>query len=564
MLIYTFLTLIMPILVAIFMLTNGGNIYKKIVLSVGWLLLLFLISFGINYFLLPNRTFGTIIVFNLVYSLITGSLLYFVGDEFLDDKNSYGVVLSAIIGVIGVILLAIYICLSLRTIPTYSTIQFENKDIQEAPTFKKDKTPVALSPKTVKNLVNKAISDVPNSTYYQIASYKTFQAQYIKGKPYYIIPLEFKDFSSYMYSDKIIPGYFKIDATSINAKPEFVKTNINYAPSAYFNNDAERKIRLKVYDWITSDSEPMMEIDENGTPYFVETLYKTLPFSNNPDYSRMGVVTLNAKTGSVKSYSLENAPKFLDECITTDVANNINESFGSGNQPVFGFKNKKNLKEPTGNGVEDGVTSLFNEKGTITYFADFTNVNKNNDSLVGFSSIDARSGKLTFYNSKGLMDSNGAISNANENYKANKWKAAMPILYNISGRQVWTMQILDSTNAIRGYYYLDASNQSVYGYGKNVNQALNEFNQALVNSNSAPKNTNGIEQKEVTGTVDRMAIVDNKTMIMVDNNIYTINNSDYQDAPLIKIGDKIKLKANIIDGKPQGYVKKFENITIKE
>lgn len=559
---YTLLVMIVPILISLFMLLNGGDVFKKIVLSALWLLFLGFVVYWMNYFALPDRTFGSMTLDNLIYGLIT--FLVVNGISIANDgEGGIGYVLSGVSAVVLIISLCVYCCFSMRTIPTYTTIQYENKDIEKAPTFEKDKTPVALSPKTVKNLVNKAISEVPNSTYYQIASYKTFQAQYIDGKPYYIVPLEFKGLSSYIYSDKIIPGYFKIDATSSNAKPEFVKKNISYAPSAYFNSDAERKIRLKVYDWITSASEPMMEIDDNGTPYFVETLYKTLPFSNNPDYSRMAVVTLNAENGATKVYSLENAPKFLDECITTDVANDINESFGTGNQPVIGFKNKKTLKEPTGNGVEDGVTSLFNDKGTITYFADFTNVNKDNDSLVGFSSIDARTGKLTFYNSKGLMDSNGAIRNANENYKANKWKASMPILYNISGRQVWTMQILDSTNAIRGYYYLDASNQSVYGYGKNVNQALNEFNQALVNSNSVPTNTNGIELKNIKGVVSRMAIVEGKTMIMVDGKIYTINNSDYQNAPLIKVGDMVELKSNVINNKPQGYVKEFKDLDMK-
>ena len=48
--------------------------------------------------------------------------------------------------------------------------------------------------------------------------------------------------------------------------------------------------------------------------------------------------------------------------------------------------------------------------------------------------INARAGELTYYKANGIMDSSGAKSNANQNYKAQQWTANMPILYNVDGR----------------------------------------------------------------------------------------------------------------------------------
>lgn len=59
-----------------------------------------------------------------------------------------------------------------------------------------------------------------------------------------------------------------------------------------------------------------------------------------------------------------------------------------------------------------------------------------------------------------IMDSDGAKNNANQDYKAQQWKINMPIVYNVNSRPTWVMTILDSTSAIRGYYYLDAADQS--------------------------------------------------------------------------------------------------------
>lgn len=89
----------------------------------------------------------------------------------------------------------------------------------------------------------------------------------------------------------------------------------------------------------------------------------------------------------------------------------------------------------------------------------------------------------------------------------------MPILYNINSRPTWVMTILDSTSAIRGYYYLDAADQSVYGTGSTPTSAFDAFRQALVNSGEKIGNTDKATMKSVKGVVDRVAVVSNQIKI---------------------------------------------------
>lgn len=219
--------------------------------------------------------------------------------------------------------------------------------------------------------------------------------------------------------------------------------------------------------------------------------------------------------------------------------------------------------KPTGNGVENGVTSVFNKDGSISYFTDFTTDRTGADSALGYSMINARTGKLTFYRTNNIMDSDGAKNNADQDYKAQKWRANMPILYNVNNRPTWVMTILDSTHAIRGYYYLDASDQSIYGTGSNPTSALDSFRQALVDSGSSAGNTPGEKKKNFSGVINRAAVVSNKNkamfMLKGKNIIFTVNTNDYDFANLIRPGDKVKFSANVVKGKSIGNVNEFED-----
>lgn len=161
------------------------------------------------------------------------------------------------------------------------------------------------------------------------------------------------------------------------------------------------------------------------------------------------------------------------------------------------------------------------------------------------------------------MDSDGAKHNANQDYKAQQWHANMPILYNVNNHPTWVMTILDSTHAIRGYYYLDASDQSVYGTGSNPTSALDSFRQALVDSGSNVGNTPGQKRKDFSGVIDRAVVVSNKNKAMFTlkgkKTIFTVNTNDYDFANLIRPGDKVKFTANIVKDKSVGNVSDFKD-----
>lgn len=534
---------------------------KAKISSVVSLALVEILAFVLIYFGLPSKNALSIVWGNFAYGLIY-LILAFEMHAFstADDDTSTAITLleGGVVGLLFIAGLAGTLHSHMSVKPMWNSIDKTYSKSTEAPTFKRGETPIALAPKTVLNRVRKASSDMPNTQYYSISN--QVQAQFIKGKPVYVVPIEYNGFWQ-MHSAGKIPGYFVIDATRQGATPKFVHKAYTYATSAYFGKDASRQIYRHVPEWLEL-GDPQLEIDDNGNPYWVQTIYKPEFFSHRINYSELHVAVLDAKTGDVKVYSVDNMPKFIDEGITTEAANQMNWNFG---KYKYGYWNwsKTGVMKPTGNGVEDGVTSVFNRDGSISYFTDFTTDKTGSDSALGYSMINARTGKLTFYRANNIMDSDGAKNNANQDYKAQQWKAYMPILYNINSHPTWVMTILDSTHAIRGYYYLDASDQSVYGTGSTPTSALDAFRQALVNGSSAVGNTNSAKTKAVKGTVDRVAVVSSQNKIMFtlkgSKTIYTVNTNDFNFANLVRPNDKVTFKANIVEGKSIGNVSQFKD-----
>ncbi len=560
------LSFLAPLLIWIgFILTANPDDRRTVVFNGIWLLIpLLILKFIQTYVWLPSRNPLSLLGANLIWGAATLVSLYFLCK--VTTHSSFFKTSVAAGGLLIVLLIVVaggeaHSTFSVKSVA--KSIQTKKVSSKAAPTFKRGVTPVALSPKTVKNRMNKNMSDVPNSQYFHLGD---IQAQYYHGKPVYIAPVEFDGFFKYLSAKQRTPGYFIIDATSVSAEPKFVRKSMKYTNASYFNNNAQRHIYQDYPQWLVADnSEPQLEVDENGTPYYIETTYKSMALSHRINYSKLHVIAVNAVTGKTNLYTLKNLPKWIDEGITSDVADYMNTAYGKYQRGWLNMHlSKTGIQVPT----NSEVISTFDRQGRVQYFTDFTNPRSDADSALGYSMINARTGQLIYYKTHGIMDSDGARNNADNNYKAQQWKSSMPVIYNINGKPTWVLSILDSTSAFRGYYYIDAADQSVHATGNNANEAVDNFRQALVDSGASAGNTAGTKLKTITGTVDRTALVtkgSNQDLLFTlsgSHTVYTVDGDDFQKALLTQNGDKVRIKAYVVNGKSVGNVEKFTNLNL--
>jgi len=415
----------------------------------------YVIAIGVVFVILPSKALFSLIIMNVISGVLylpflalsspnvaveTGS-----GDKrpHVRSQNKGLNVAAGLLALLFVISLFGAAQTKFGVKPVYNSLKI--KTMKTAPLLDKDATPIAIAPKTVRNKMNKAMSAVPNTSYYKLGA---LQTQVVKGKTVYIAPVEFDGFWRWQRARET-PGYFMIDATNVNAEPHFVKQSMKYTPSAYLMDDAQRVIYNRFPAWV-QEGQPQLEIKDNGEPYFIQTVYKARGVSSRINYHSLHVVVLNAKTGATSLYAAAKAPKFINESIASSTAAEMNDIFGwYGNGYFNAHFNKTGVKEPNSNGTEDGVTPVVDKHGDISYFNDFTSPKTSADSTMGYSMINARTGTLTYYTGKniGVMDSDGAKKIAEKEYVAQKWTATMPIMYNIDGTPTWVVSLLDSTGA---------------------------------------------------------------------------------------------------------------------
>lgn len=561
-----YLVALMGTLGALVMMIVGVVSYSKSsLILVGSYAIYYLLTLLVVFMFMPSKTVLSLIELNVLTGLLYLPVLI-AANQMTDDQNTTAVKIG------GVIVAGVFIAGTFGIIQTHFAVRpvyqsLHVKTLKSAPLLDKNETPIAIAPKTVRNKMNKAMSAVPNTSYYRLGS---LQTQVVKGRAVYIAPVEFDGFWRW-HRANTTPGYFMIDATNVNAEPQFIKKTMKYTPSAYFNDDAQRVIYNRFPEWV-QEGDPQLEVDDAGTPYYIQTVYKARGITKRIDYSSLHVVVLNAQTGATRIYTTKNAPKFINESIASSTASEMNQMFG---KYANGFWNahfsKTGVKLPNDNGTEDGVTPVVDKHGNIYYFNDFTSPKSDADSTMGYSMINARTGQLTYYTGKniGVMDSDGAKKIADKEYVAQKWTATMPIMYNIDGTPTWIVSLLDSTGAFRSYAYIKAADQSVKAYATTATDALEQYRVQLATSGSTAESTGNAKVTTVIGSVERVAIVANNSSQNVifalkgNDTLWTVGTDDYPKAVLLKTGDQVKIIGNINKSSKTGTVKSFSNKTFK-
>lgn len=366
----------------------------------------------------------------------------------------------------------------------------------EIKAFDEKETPASVPPQFARNKMKKSFGQVPNTSYYELGS---LQIQKVNGEYVYIAPVEFSDFFKWIRAGST-PGYFTLSATDSSANPKFVKTEMVYTPSSYFNKEIERHIRLQYPDLIFYGG-TQLEINDDGKPYYIQTYGDFISARNG--FKASGVVVVDAKTGATKKYALDQVPAFIDGAVSPEAVSLQNSYFGN---YIHGFWNsmfgKSDVKLPSDEGTEANVSPVFDSKGDMYYFTDFTSPKEGVDSMLGYALTNARTGKATYYTGnleESYMDSQGALQIIEKRFIEKKWKGRMPILYNFYGEASWLTPVLDSNGFLQNYFIVSAANPEIAAYASTPNEALRAYKTALQKGGGTVNSSSKQEKKEAAG-----------------------------------------------------------------
>ncbi|ANC76454.1 hypothetical protein ABE65_006430 [Fictibacillus phosphorivorans] len=371
----------------------------------------------------------------------------------------------------------------------------------EIESFDENETPASVPPKFARNKMRKSFGQVPNTSFYELGN---LQIQKVDGKYVYIAPVEFSGLFKW-WNGEVTPGYFTLSATDSSANPKFIKSEMSYTPSSYFNKNVERHMRSSFPEYIFY-GDPQLEIDDDGKPFYIRSYGEFISARNG--FKVEGIVVTDPENGNTKKYLIKDIPAFIDGAVSPETVSLQNSYFGN---YVHGFLNskfgKKDVKLPSDEGTEANVSPIFDENGDMFYFTDFTSPKEGVDSMLGYSLTDARTGKATYYTGnleESYMDSEGALEIIEKKFIEKKWDGEMPVLYNFYGEASWLTPVLDSNGFLQNYFIVSAANPEISVYANTPNAAIKQYKTALQRGGGSVDGTSNAEEKQISGNVLRV------------------------------------------------------------
>ncbi|SMQ79800.1 hypothetical protein SAMN05444673_3809 [Bacillus sp. OV166] len=414
----------------------------------------------------------------------------------------------------------------------------------EIQTFDEKETPASVPPQFARNKMKKAFGQVPNTSYFELGN---LQIQKLNGDYVYIAPVEFSGFFKWWKGERT-PGYFSLSATDSSANPKFIKAEMVYTPSSYFNRQIERHIRMQ-YPKKIFYGDVQLEINEEGKPFYIRTYGEFISARNG--FTAKGLVVVDSKSGAMKDYHISNVPEFIDGAVSPEAVSLQNSYYGN---LVHGFWNSKfgksDVKLPSDEGTESNVSPIFDENGKMYYFTDFTSPKEGVDSMLGYSLTNSRTGKATFYTGnpeQSYMDSQGALQIIEKKFIEKKWHGQMPILYNFYGEASWLTSVLDSNGFLQNYFIVSAANPEISVYANTPNEALKQYKTALQRGKGTVDGSSKAVEKQISGTVVRVYKEQREDFIIVsfllDNRQnFIISSERVPLAIYLKEGDKVTIR----------------------
>ena len=186
------------------------------------------------------------------------------------------------------------------------------------------------------------------------------------------------------------------------------------------------------------------------------------------------------------------------------------------------------------------------------------------ESLVGFTLTNTRTGKTTIYKTAGATET-AAMRSAEGKVQQYRYSATFPYLINIQGEPTYFTTLKDSNGLVKQYAMVDVKNYNTVAVGDTVQSTLNNYMDILTNTNISLEGSN--TEESIEGQIERIGLVVKDGTSIYDiklkgeeNYIFSVSTETVRDVALIREGDIVSIK--YINVKNSRYVI-VNNIEVK-
>lgn len=390
-----------------------------------------------------------------------------------------------------------------------------------------------------------------------------FCIQKVNKKLYWVAPLLHSGFFKWLNNQEGTAGYVMVSAT--NERDVRLVQNINgsdikikYQQGAYFNSDIHRHLYFNGFHNIGL-TDFSFEIDDTGKPFWVVTKYKKkIGFSGN---DATGVVVLDAQSGAIKSYSIDNTPAWIDRIQPIEFIEQQLNDWGEYVNGYWNFSNANKLE------ITEGLTLVYGHDNRSYWYTGLTSVGKD-ESAVGFVLVDTRTKQTTFYKQSGATEY-AAQSSAKGKVQEKGYYASLPIPYNINNIPTYVMTLKDNGGLVKMFAMVAISDYTIVGVGNTMRETLSSFKNVYNMADNKVNLQSGSDKKTIESVITRI-----QNDVKNGNSFYYFKIKDYpsifvgssqisSQLPVSIAGDKIKISFDI-DPEEVIDVSSFENLDLKK
>ena len=358
----------------------------------------------------------------------------------------------------------------------------------------------------------------------------------IGEQPYRVSPLEYKNFWKWLSNrQEGISYYVKVNQTTGKAELVRLAESMKYSDSEYLFRDTLRYLRFKYPFTIFGD--PSFEVDDEGNPYYVATVYKPKFLLTSKDPS--GVILLNAATGETKEYDLDSIPEWVDRVFS---ANNVITRVDDYYTYQDGFWNT--VFSQTGVKKTTDSYNYISIGSDIYLYTGITSATADSSNL-GFILVNMRTREVTNYKLASATES-AAMASAEGEVQEKKYTATAPTLAKLNDKAYYIVSLKDDAGLVKSYAVVDAEDYQQVTVNNDIETLISQFTDSDTSVLSGSAQAAGTDQEVevIKGVVDQLAsqMISGSTIYYISSSgkIYKVKATEetIDQLPFLKVGDQ--------------------------
>ena len=363
------------------------------------------------------------------------------------------------------------------------------------------------------------------------------------GRPVRVTPLCYGDIIKWFNNrSEGLPAYLIIDMVTQNVEVVRLDEGMKYTTAEHFSRNLYRHLRFAYPTYMFE--EPVFEIDEDGTPYWVcAKKEKTIGLFGGTDNN--GAVLVNAVTG--ESEYLTEPPEWVDHVYSAEL---IIEQYDYYGMYHNGFINSI-LGQRDVTVTTDGYNYIA-EGDDVYLYTGVTSVG-GDESNVGFLLSNQRTKETKYYPCAGATEYS-AMDSAEGQVQNLRYTATFPLLLNVAEQPTYFMALKDASELVKMYAMVNVNQYQIVATGATVAECESNYRQMLRQSNLISDDQTGIDQpvetdrRSLEGVIAeiRSAVVDGSSIYFLrftGETDFTVRMSaaDVPYAPLLNVGDRVRV-----------------------